>query len=806
MMQFDILRSYQYTLITESRRGEPLSPSHLLIFNDWQFLMGTPTNKFLEKKSITKEITGVGLFALGIFLFLSFMGYSELDPSFNTVRLHGKNIVNYCGIIGSYTSDLFFHSVGLSSYLIPIVLIVMAINVFFSEAVKVGFLRISGFLLFVISSSGLFSLFYRTVEFKKAGGLVGYLISKLVSPYLGDVGSFIVLFAILCISIILATQISVVYLFELSKELAIHLAKSSVHIRKVFGFVITKLSALWEGLLEKGEDVFNEGMAEIKSERKEPHVTTPIVREKIKIEVKEEPKEAAKKVSKKRQPEDVDFKLPPIDLLNSPNEDKQPVDKDELFRNSRILENKLKDFGIFGRVVEVEPGPVITMYEFEPAPGVKLTKIVRLSDDLAMALKALSVRIVAPIPGKAVVGIEIPNKNRETVYLKEIIGNEAFINSQSNLTICLGKDTSGLPVVGDLRKMPHLLVAGATGTGKSVSVNSMIVSILYKSTPAEVRFIMVDPKMLELSDYEGIPHLLLPVVTDPKKAAKTLRWAVSEMERRYRLLADIGVRHIEGYNRKVDKVVAEREKAMEPEEGAIENTYGGGNLFAKPEEHKGKLPYIVVVIDELADLMLVSLREVEESLTRLSQMARASGIHLILATQRPSVDVITGVIKANFPARISFQVSSKVDSRTIIDQNGAEHLLGSGDMLFLPPGTAKLQRNHGAFVTDQEIKSVTDFLKTQAAPQYDENILKASEEEEQGDSLDGGETDEMYTQALELVRQSRIASISMIQRKLRIGYNRAARMIEMMEEQGIVTHAEAGKPREVIVSRLDQLS
>jgi DNA segregation ATPase FtsK/SpoIIIE, S-DNA-T family len=772
--------------------------------------MSTPSNKFLDKSNVSKELVGISLVAISLFLAMSLFSYSESDPSFTTAAIASTRIHNWCGIIGSYTADLFFNGFGLGSYLIPLVFLGAAINIFLSGPVRVGFLRVAGFALFMISSSGLFALFYQLTEFKKAGGIVGYFIMKVLDPYINDAGSFVILFALLCASIVITTQISLVYIFEILKELSFVAWKGILWFGSILKIVSRKVAAWVESLMEKGEEVINEGMEEIKYNYKEPSVSEPIVREKIKVEPREIEKREPKKVAKKKPIDEKEFKLPPVDLLSAPVEDRPPVDKDELFRNSRILENKLKDFGIFGRVVEVEPGPIITMYEFEPAPGVKLNKIVRLADDLAMALKALSVRIVAPIPGKSVVGIEIPNKNRETVYLKEIVTNDCFTQSQSILTLSLGKDTSGIPVVGDLRKMPHLLVAGATGTGKSVSVNSMIMSILFKAPPSDVKFIMVDPKMLELQTYEGIPHLLLPVVTDPKKAAKTLRWAVCEMERRYRLMADLGVRHIEGYNRKVEKVLADKDAKIEEEPSVEEGIQSDAQmenpvLFEKPEEHKGKLPYIVVVIDELADLMVVSLREVEESLTRLSQMARASGIHLILATQRPSVDVITGVIKANFPARISFQVASKVDARTILDQNGSEHLLGSGDMLFLPPGTAKIQRIHGAFVTDSEIKSVTDFLRDQAAPQYNEEILKAQEEEDSPEGDIDSELDEMYSQAVGIVKQSRIASISMIQRKLRIGYNRAARMIEKMEEQGIVTHAEAGKPREVIVSRLDQL-
>jgi S-DNA-T family DNA segregation ATPase FtsK/SpoIIIE len=449
-----------------------------------------------------------------------------------------------------------------------------------------------------------------------------------------------------------------------------------------------------------------------------------------------------------------------------------------------------------GRVVEVRPGPVITVYEFEPAPGVKVSRIVNLADDLALALSAVTIRIVAPIPGKSVVGIEVPNAVRETVYLKEIIDSDPFRNSKSKLTFGIGKDISGEPFVFDLARMPHLLVAGSTGSGKSVSVNSMISSILFKATADEVRFIMIDPKMLELSDYEGIPHLLLPVVTNPKKAAIALKWLVEEMERRYTVLAEKAVRNIEHYHQKMDKELKEKGKVYKRKGETLE---GDEN---KTEERIERLPYILVVIDELADLMMISSKEVEESITRLAQMARAVGIHLILATQRPSVDVLTGLIKANFPARISFQVTSKVDSRTILDTIGAEHLLGSGDMLFLPPGSAKLIRIHGAFISSQEIKRVVEFLKKQGSPHYETSILsevkKKKETPGEEDEYDG-----KYDEALAFVAETGQASISLIQRRFRIGYNRAARIIEKMEEEGVVGPSDGVKQREVFIKKIE---
>ncbi len=487
------------------------------------------------------------------------------------------------------------------------------------------------------------------------------------------------------------------------------------------------------------------------------------------------------------------LELPPVSLLDYVQGERAVIDPEKLRENAQRLVKTLKEYGIEGSVREIRPGPVVTMYEYVPAPGIKISKIAGLADDLAMSMAALRVRIVAPIPGKGAVGIEIPNEVRETVYLKEIVAHDAFKKSGGGLTMALGKDIEGNAYAANLAKMPHLLVAGATGTGKSVSINAMIMSILFKATPEEVRMIMVDPKMLELSVYEGIPHLLLPVVTDPKKAALALRWAVEEMERRYEILSSTGVRNIDGYN---EKLAAAKEN---------------GKPLIIPAKKEGEedrvcesMPYIVVIVDELADLMMVASREVEGSIMRLAQMARAAGIHLILATQRPSVDVLTGVIKANFPTRIAFQVASKHDSRTIIDGNGAEHLLGRGDMLYLSPGVGGIKRVHGAFVSDQEVERTVAFWKEQAKPQYDESILAPRPEDNAEGGGEGPDNikDEMYDQAVAIVAETRQASISMIQRRLRIGYNRAARMVELMETEGIVGPADGAKPREVLVNAI----
>jgi S-DNA-T family DNA segregation ATPase FtsK/SpoIIIE len=552
------------------------------------------------------------------------------------------------------------------------------------------------------------------------------------------------------------------------------------------------------------------------------------------------------------------FVTPPISILTGEAQAAGPIDRDGLTATAEKLRQKLLSFGIQGQVTQIRPGPVVTMFEFLPAPGIKVSRIAALADDLAMAMEALRVRIVAPIPGKGVVGIEIPNRQRQTVVLRELVEQEAFLKSQSKLAMCLGKDIEGMPYIADLAKMPHLLIAGTTGSGKSVAVNSMIVSMLLRASPEEVRFLMVDPKMLELSVYEGIPHLLLPVVTDAKKAAMALRWGVEEMERRYQLLAECGVRNIGQYNKKVEKEgdnarkpqpkapkekrvvdltdasldvhdlqqaaaagLVERNETDNPAvqllranerkiaEGALtteDDLRAQGKLFEPQPEPLRKLPYLVIIIDELADLMMVASREVETYIARLAQMARAAGIHLMVATQRPSTDVVTGVIKANFPARISFQVASRHDSATIINTPGAENLLGMGDMLILPPGTSALTRVHGPYVDEKEIHDVVEHWKSQGAPVYDPNILKPRAEDGEGAvEMEDEGPDELYDQAIASLADMRFISISLLQRKLRVGYNRAARMIERMERDGIVGPADGAKPREVLIRPLGEM-
>jgi len=634
-----------------------------------------------------------------------------------------------------------------------------------------------------------------------AGGLIGDAISRQLIKYLNFFGTYSVLILICLLSFVGISGISLV---NLSKRVVQRSVKGGQKVNTIINRTVKNID--WN-VFRKTEKPAQEPDTEkewheepkiaIKVAPEEKIVTVrtkdvPIIRDDIIIrEHREEPKKEKILFEPIERKPVGSFQFPPLSLLDSPKEKDTRVSEESLKEDAQILVQKLEDFNIKGRITEINPGPVITRFEFAPAPGIKINRIVGLSDDLALALKALSIRIVAPIPGKSAVGIEVPNKRRETVFFKEIVSREEFLNAESKLTIGFGKNIAGDPVINDLARMPHLLIAGSTGSGKSVLVNAIICSVLYKATPDEVKFLMIDPKRLELSLYEGIPHLLHPVVTDPKKAAVALRWGVEEMERRYKKLAEKGVRDIVRYNHKIEE--EQKGTAAKAEKKAAATDADG--------EPDAKMPYIVVVIDELADLMMVAARDVEVHIARLAQMARAAGIHLIVATQRPSVDILTGTIKVNFPSRISFQVSSKVDSRTILDTIGAERLLGRGDMLFLPPGSSKLQRIHGAFLSEEETARVVEFIKHQMTPSYDETILLSAKAEE-AEGEDDDEFDELYDQAVALVAETGQASISMLQRRLRVGYNRAARMIEKMEEQGVVGPSDGVKPRHVLINRL----
>jgi DNA segregation ATPase FtsK/SpoIIIE, S-DNA-T family len=671
---------------------------------------------------LKKEILGIGLAGVFIFLFVSLLSYHPFDPSLNTVT--GGAAKNLCGRAGSYISDFFMQISGMMSYLLCFFALLFSLFYLRKKEPPHPYVLAAGLTLFFLSSSSLLQILIGKIKISGIpvpfAGLLGSLLERVLVAVFSFFGSILVSVILLLISLFLIIQAPLLTVIE--KNLA---RRKPVERRKEI---------------------------KVTEEEKKPEPPKP------------EKKPAAVQESFAFFDDVGPYKLPPISLLDAVERKEVKVDKESIQYNAQTLEKKLKDYGIEGKVSEVRPGPVITMYEFEPAPGIKVSRISNLADDLAMALSAVSIRIIAPIPGKAVVGIEIPNKTRQTVYFREIIESQTFASSPSYLTLTIGKTISGEPHVADLTKMPHLLVAGATGSGKSVSLNSMICSMLYKATPMNVKFLMIDLKMLELSFYEGIPHLLLPVVTNAKNAKTSLKWMTQEMERRYSMMAEKGVRSIEKYNQKMAKLELET------------------------------LPYIVVVIDELADLMMVSPKEVEEYIARLAQMARASGIHLILATQRPSVDVLTGIIKANFPARVACKVFSKVDSRTILDTNGAESLLGYGDMLFLSPGVGRLQRLHGPFVSEGEIKRIVEFLKQQGAPSYQSEILEEKDEEENGEELN----DEKYNEAVEFVMDKGEASISMVQRRFRIGYNRAARIIERMEREDIVGPSDGVKPREVL--------
>ncbi|MCJ7640454.1 MAG: DNA translocase FtsK 4TM domain-containing protein [Desulfobacterales bacterium] len=736
------------------------------------------------KEKLRHEIIGIVLIAVAACLLLGLVSYHPADPSFFSYSSSKVNgIHNWIGVVGAYASSFLFQAVGFSSFLIPFVVGVFAFGFIFRYQVKVPFLKLVGWFVILFALSSLLGLWLAPLRFHHqellAGGFLGEIFSTNLVRFFNMAGATFLLVVVLILAFVLGTGVSFIALVQ--------------HVGNAVSRLIEKAGTLKTVRKERAKraKLFDK-QKQAKEERQE--VAPPaVVVEKPPLPSKQA--EVLKQEAFEFLKPKGSFQLPPVSLLESEVEKRQKIYRDSLIMNSRILEKKLQDYGVEGRVVEVRPGPVITVYEFEPAPGVKVSRIVNLADDLALALSAISIRIVAPIPGKSVVGIEIPNSIRETVYLKEIIDSDTFRASKSKVSFGLGKDISGDPLVVDLARMPHLLVAGSTGSGKSVSINSMICSILFKATPDEVRFIMIDPKMLELSDYGDIPHLLLPVVTNPKKAAAALKWLVEEMERRYTVLAEKGVRNIEHYHQRMEKELREKGKVYKRKGDLLE-----GNE-EKAEEEPEKLPYIIVVIDELADLMMISSREVEESITRLAQMARAVGIHLLLATQRPSVDVLTGIIKANFPARISFQVTSKVDSRTILDTIGAEHLLGAGDMLFLPPGSSKLTRIHGAFVSGSEIKRIVEFLKKQGQPAYETSIVL---EEKKDKAVAGDEEyDEKYDEAVAFVAETGLASISLIQRRFRIGYNRAARIVEKMEAEGVVGPSDGVKAREVLIKKIE---
>ena len=765
------------------------------------------------------EFIGVALFALALIWVIALASYSASDPVwfFNT----GSDLqpANFAGRVGAFVAELSYQLLGYSAYIVPLVLIVLGWHYFWCRSLDAAYTKFVGAGLLFGCVSSFLSLAFGTLDISgktfRAGGYIGDWFAAFLARYLNRTGSIILILTLLFLAIILSTQFSFGRLFAVVGQLirdrsaailaAYRRSREERRRDKQRQEVLKKH-------LEKGREPKDikvaprpQPAAAEKPDRdsdaaaKKPSRTAAVV----------EAAAAALKAAASRptpvairrpqptpaapplplpEPEKVPaerkkgaYTLPPLALLDSPKGERK-IDERELMDGARLLEEKCREFSVEGSVVQIHPGPVVTTYEFKPDAGVKYSKITGLADDLCLAMQAESI-LIDRIPGKSTVGIQVPNANRELISMRELLEADAYKRSASKLTLALGKTIHGEPFVSDLATMPHLLIAGSTGTGKSVSVNAMLSSILYRATPDDVRLIMIDPKRLELGMYEEIPHLLTPVVVDPKLAANALRWAVREMEERYKTLAAVGVRNIEQYNRNLKLAQDEN---------------NGPTLDANGNEVR-PLPFIVVLIDELADLMMVASNEVEESICRLAQMARAVGIHLILATQRPSVDVITGLIKANLPARISFRVSSKIDSRTILDGNGAEQLLGKGDMLYLPPASSRYVRLHGPYISEQESARLASFLRKQGKPTYDTTITE--DDKKPGADLDL-EKDDLYDEAARIVVSSGQASVSYLQRRLRIGFSRAARLVDMMEAEGLVspiTGAAGGKSREVLV-------
>jgi S-DNA-T family DNA segregation ATPase FtsK/SpoIIIE len=780
----------------------------------------TPT----ENKRLN-ELIGFLCITLAILLGLALISYSPKDAAFNVSAPAGDERVtrNWIGPVGAYSSDLLFQIFGFAAFLLPVAIGLLGYRWIRSRAIDSQWATLAGYVLLLMSLPSLLSLihFPEVRGAVPAGGLLGSVLSHSLRSGFNFGGALVVAIALLVVALFLTTS------FSFSGAHA--WASRGPAGRAEKPGILQKAQARWHAWREEREqtrmrraveerriagrkpvapqivgkteeaneepkaihleelgDVFKSKRAAVaEEEEKESGLKAPILM--LNQEKTEKPKKAETKIAKAN----ANYKLPPIGLLRS-GEGSQKLDEDELKMRARAIEGKCHEFDVEGRVTQINPGPVVTTFEFKPEAGIKYSRIIGLTEDLCLALQAESI-LIERIPGKSTVGIEVPNDKRQTIALREIVEATEFTNSPSKLTLAMGRDLHGRIRVTDLASMPHLLIAGSTGTGKSVFINSLMMSILYKATPDEVKMVLVDPKRLELSLYGGIPHLIVPVVTDPKVASNVLRNATKEMENRLKLLAQRGVRNIDQYNRTFQK-----QQSLSLFENAAES------------EHK-PLPYLIIIIDELADLMMVDTNNVEESITRLAQMARAVGIHLILATQRPSVDVITGLIKANFPARISFRVASKVDSRTILDSNGSESLLGRGDMLYLPAGSARLHRIHGPLVSEDEITAVCDFWRQQAEAKYNEQLLEPPKEEAEKGAEGGGEAgvaeggddvdDDLYQDAVRVVCEMGRASTSTLQRRLRIGYGRAAHLIDLMEKDGIVGPPDGTRPREVLKGR-----
>jgi S-DNA-T family DNA segregation ATPase FtsK/SpoIIIE len=723
------------------------------------------------------EVAGIVLMALALMLFVGLLTHSPSDPAWYFRDTTFRPTENLIGPVGAFLSEAFLQVFGLSSYVLAVLLFAAGWNRFWYQPVHHRTTKLVGLGVVVVSFAALLSLALGEIplsgELAPAGGAVGHLIASYLVSALNSMGAFILLVTILFTAITVATHWSLSHGFRAYRAwqrkkgneilVAFHRYRETKRKEKLRERVVKKHAKQAEAKKHEDEDkVAKKSRTEAAVSKK---TAPPVV-------------EREKQAILPFAPKQGRWNMPPYAILEARREEVKADEKD-LMERARTLQARSREFAVEGQVMQIHPGPVVTTFEFKPDAGIKYSKITSLADDLCLALQAESVRIDR-ISGKSTVGIEIPNRERETIGLRELLESEEFQSSSSRLTLALGKTIDGAPYMSDLARMPHLLIAGATGSGKSVLLNSLICSILYKSTPDEVRMILIDPKRIELGVYQDIPHLLTPVVTDPKKAADVLKWIVFEMESRIKMLASEGVRNIDQYNNIL--------------RGAIE-------AGEKKEDDKGEplrpLPYVMVVIDELADLMMVSSSDVEDAITRLAQMARAVGIHLVLATQRPSVDVITGIIKANFPTRIAFRVASRVDSRTILDSNGAEQLLGRGDMLLLPPGSARLLRLHGPFVSEAEVGRLVAFWRREGKPEYNQAILEAQESVEVG----AFEKDELFEQAARLVVETRVASVSHLQRRLRLGYSRAARIMDMLEADGIVAPNDGSNRREVLVPK-----
>ncbi|MCE5181601.1 MAG: DNA translocase FtsK 4TM domain-containing protein [Betaproteobacteria bacterium] len=734
-----------------------------------------------------REVKWLALVGLAVYLAMVLFSYDQADPSWSHSGSR-LTVHNSGGEIGAWLADMLLYIFGFSAYwwvAFALYLVWWGYRRIESAALsdrRSLFVATTGFILLIFANSGLEALRLHSLKATlplAPGGMIGSVVSDAMSRGLGFTGATVLLLLAMAAGFSLFTGMSWLKFME---GLGAAIEGSTLWIIKA-----------WDAWQDRraGSVAQNQREEVVAEEKKRFEVHKPIHIEQPVVDIPQIPV-TEREVQAPLFDNLPDSPLPPLNLLDEADADMEQIADDTLEFTSRLIERKLADFGVEVKVIAAYPGPVITRYEIEPAVGVKGSQITNLVRDLARALSVVSIRLVETIPGKNCMGLEIPNPKRQVVRLREILGSKVYADMTSPLTIAMGKDIAGKAVVADLAKMPHVLVAGTTGSGKSVAINAMILSLVYKADPSKVRLILVDPKMLELSVYEGIPHLLAPVVTDMRHAANALNWCVAEMDRRYRLMSALGVRNLAGYNQKIRDGEKSGEKEFNP-----------FSLTPDAPEPLTELPFIVVLIDELADMMMVVGKKVEELIARLAQKARASGIHLVLATQRPSVDVITGLIKANIPTRVAFQVSSKIDSRTILDQMGAEALLGQGDMLYLPPGTGYPQRVHGAYVADHEVHKVVEYLKALGSPDYIEGILDAPEAAGEGEGGEPGgsdaEADPMYDQAVALVLKSRRASISLVQRQLRIGYNRAARLIEQMENAGLVSRMQSNGNREVLV-------